>query len=315
MIHVPRPTDAIPGPWRKRAEDETGDAYEHHGLPRPTAAPAPDQRRRRRRAPSTTFDFRAYSDDALKEALNRIYANKCAYCECEAASNQPMDVEHFRPKNAVVELEDPKVKHGGYWWLGAEADNLFPSCADCNRLRWHQIAADAEQEKRGKECYFPLARPDLRAQQPGDEKLEEPLLLNPSDPGDLPDAHLEFLVDDEKRGVVRPRSTQAGPSPKGEKSILVFGLDRLALVQSRSGHASRVVMALKPIERSGRRRASWNADDRSIFEEDLLEFDGAFLGPTAPFLAMTRAIVVARLNPLAGIAAVDELLRRPGFDL
>ena len=43
----------------------------------------------------------------------------------------------------------------------------------------------AKKIKCGKGCYFPLKPGSQRAQNPGDEGLESPLLLNPTEPNDV----------------------------------------------------------------------------------------------------------------------------------
>ncbi len=53
-----------------------------------------------------------------------------------ARALRPVDVEHYRPKNAVADTE-----HEGYWWLAMDWTNLLPSCIDCNRKR-NQKAPD-----------------------------------------------------------------------------------------------------------------------------------------------------------------------------
>ena len=50
---------------------------------------------------------------ALKEHLQDLYHDKCAYCDGSYQAFGYGDVEHFRPKGAVT--EDPT--HSGYWWL------------------------------------------------------------------------------------------------------------------------------------------------------------------------------------------------------
>jgi uncharacterized protein (TIGR02646 family) len=73
-----------------------------------------------------------YYSDPIKEDLEKLYHNKCGFCEIKLQDeNDGYDkftVEHFRPKSH-------------YYWLGAEWTNLFPSCKRCNE---------------NKDDYFPL---------------------------------------------------------------------------------------------------------------------------------------------------------------
>lgn len=46
--------------------------------------------------------FNAYSSDAVKAALKKVFGRKCAFCESLLLGNQPGDIEHYRPKGEVV---------------------------------------------------------------------------------------------------------------------------------------------------------------------------------------------------------------------
>ncbi len=70
------------------------------------------------------------------------FFGKCVYCESLITNNHPGDVEHFRPKGRVTDLNNKpvmiksngkEVSHPGYYWLAYEISNLMPSCEDCNR--------------------------------------------------------------------------------------------------------------------------------------------------------------------------------------
>lgn len=64
----------------------------------------------------------------VKGLLHAMQGKICAYC---GMSTNGLDVEHFRPKGAVVDEGD----RGGYWWLAYECSNYFLGCTVCNRLR------------------------------------------------------------------------------------------------------------------------------------------------------------------------------------
>jgi uncharacterized protein (TIGR02646 family) len=151
--------------------------------------------------------------------LLALFNGKCAYCETDIVSNQPGDVEHFRPKGRVVDdnFKPVRVKyrrwgetdHAGYYWLAYDWDNLFPSCIDCNRYRKHGTGADAGA---GKADRFPVEGP--RALEPDDELKESALLINPSI--DDPAAHLQFLDTGEIVAV----------TAKGKQTLQHLGLNR-----------------------------------------------------------------------------------------
>ena len=64
------------------------------------------------------FPFRAYRARAVREQLDKMFHEKCAYCESIYGGTQPCDIEHFRPKGAV-DIEGKRSKPG-YYWLAAD---------------------------------------------------------------------------------------------------------------------------------------------------------------------------------------------------
>lgn len=219
-------------------------------------------------ANTKAFKFSKYKDPEVKSALVKLFHGKCAYCESDYASTQPMDVEHYRPKGGVDGVND----HRGYWWLAMDWDNLLPSCIDCNRRRKQkapsanevrlvklQAAGDfnhSAQISTGKSTAFPLDEGSFRATKPDHNySAEQRLLLDPA--RDNPRDHLEFYVDRENLiSIVYPKKLSGGQrvlpvadnSPEavidaalaanvskiGAVSIQVYGLNRLDLVQART---------------------------------------------------------------------------------
>ncbi len=173
-----------------------------------------------------SFPFSVYSDPEIKDALDRLFHGKCAYCEAKYAETQPMDVEHWRPKARILE-EDGETYSTGYYWLASDWMNLLPSCIDCNRERMQTDAAENREQPRGKGERFPLADPSRRAKTKGAENDESPLLLHPCK--DDPEEHL--AIND--MAVVVPRVVGSSPSARGKASIAVYGLNRVGLVDER----------------------------------------------------------------------------------
>lgn len=68
---------------------------------------------------SRPYDSR-YKYTDVRDALDKIYHGKCAYCETFDPSPH---VEHYRPKR------------GGYYWLAYSWDNLIISCSKCNTTK------------------------------------------------------------------------------------------------------------------------------------------------------------------------------------
>jgi hypothetical protein len=142
--------------------------------------------------------------------LLRIFEGKCAYCESLITNTQPGDVEHYRPKGRIKEMNGTIVKikgsqteHPGYWWLCYEWSNLLPSCIDCNRRRFQGDDGQAA----GKADLFPIA--GTRAEKPSDPlSMEQALLLNPTEERFNPADHFDFLQD----GKVAPKTPRATTS-------------------------------------------------------------------------------------------------------
>ncbi len=157
-----------------------------------------------------------YKDRSVKEKLNLIYNNKCAYCESKIEHAATLQVEHYRPKDGLEE----EVSHKGYYWLGCEWSNLLLACPKCNG-------------KGGKGTKFPIigARVQssivftdltdlntfnrVRSKADSAELLaEKPYLLNPEI--DNPVEHLTFDSDNQIKGK----------TPRGTKTIEICKLDR-----------------------------------------------------------------------------------------
>ncbi|NJK31730.1 MAG: hypothetical protein HC927_04535 [Deltaproteobacteria bacterium] len=148
----------------------------------------------------------------LKEehyAANRApFWGKCAYCELRIRSSQPGDIEHFRPKGRITDEQTGEpikgrggYDHPGYYWLAYDWRNLLLSCESCNRPN----TRSADGRRIGKWDHFPLADESKRAEAPGGEAEEEPLLINPlvEDPGEhlaVTKEGVLFAVDGSKRG-------------------------------------------------------------------------------------------------------------------
>ena len=226
------------------------------------------ERNREARAENEELDFIRYKTEAVKKELARLFHGKCAYCESFYAGTQPVDVEHYRPKGEV----DGEPDHEGYWWLGANWENLLPSCIDCNRKRRQKtpqgnadglasLSENAEFDRQrtlstGKATAFPLAKDSPRAFEEDDDlEAEVRLLIDPT--RENPADDIAFYVDrDHIISLVypQPRDPQSAPqlpeadephavvgsaeasdiSVKGAVSIQIYGLNRLGLVQART---------------------------------------------------------------------------------
>lgn len=235
-----------------------------------------------------TFKFEAYSDPAVKEALNKLFHYKCAYCESFYGATQPVDVEHFRPKGAV--LVNGKPQGRGYYWLAADWNNLLPSCIDCNRPRTHEIFGGNAQVQ-GKATEFPIVNEAKRAAIPGQEIHERRLLLNPC--LDKPEKHLVFEVLPNNDVIVRPSKKSGGKeSPMGTQSIRVYALQRHELVAARR---DRILLIKAQIARINRLIHRLNQDPEDVeiegwLQEEMQELD-RLLEDDQPYAGMARQYV------------------------
>jgi uncharacterized protein (TIGR02646 family) len=235
-----------------------------------------------------SFDFKAYSDPDVKLALNTLFKFKCAYCESYYGATQPVDIEHFRPKGAV--LVNGKPVGRGYYWLAADWENLLPSCIDCNRPRTQEIfGGDAQVQ--GKATEFPIADEKKRAAGPGQEKLEKRLLLNPC--LDDPKKHLVFEVQPNNEVIVRPAVKSGGKESQiGKESIRVYALQRQGLVAARR---DRILLIKAQVARLNRliRRLDQNPNDEEVgswLQDEMQELDRLLEGDQ-PYAGMARQYV------------------------
>jgi len=236
VISVLKPRSAVPADFLVAAREELGRVLPHFRV----------ARHRRR-----TFKFTAYRHRALKEALEKIFNGKCAYCEWRYAGGSYFEVEHYRPKNH-------------YYWLAAQWSNLLPSCKRCNN---------------GKLSKFPLADPSRQARRKGQERYEKPLLLDPSNPRTRPQDHLIF---DSSDGSVKPVVDRRGRvSPIGETSISVYRLARPGLALDRKEWALRVRDKINLCRAARSKRA----------REEAYQGLKSLVEPHQPFRALTLQVL------------------------
>ncbi|MDO5971429.1 hypothetical protein Q4Q35_16605 [Flavivirga aquimarina] len=173
--------------------------------------------------------FGVYKDDALKKKLKAVFNNKCAYCESDFTHVTPPDIEHFRPKAAInpfTNQKDETLIYPGYYWLGADWDNLLWSCPLCNRKTKQEIPDAVEPVPVGKKNRFPVNNGNRirhHHQIVNDEESHR-LLIDPCK--EDPSEHLEFQTD----GLVMAKlDDQGNPSPMGQASIPAYALNRADL--------------------------------------------------------------------------------------
>ena len=290
MIRMMRPVALAPAAWTAKAAAEQAKVAEKFAEYL--------KLRRKKKDLEFSFDFSAYGDELLREAINTAYRYKCAYCETYYGATQPVAVEHYRPKGAYK--EGRVLVKPGYYWLASAWENLIPSCTDCNSPRRHRMEAAAKEKVlRGKGNFFPLEPKTKRARAPGQEKNEKPLLLHP-ELGDDPEKHLEFLTAHDRVGVIRPAIVQGKESAKGAATIDVCALDRPQLTEARSAHAKRLLSHIRNTRQSMELHQAnpANAGLKETYEQNKADLLQLYLSPTNPYCAMARQIARAELPGL-----------------
>lgn len=193
--------------------------------------------------------LRAYSIGIIDRNLEANEPAKCFYCESYIEFATSLQVEHFRPKAKVDNLDVPFAEqpHSGYFWLGIEWTNLLLSCPKCNG-------------KSAKGNRFPVANPRVPEHNPitvsqanpndfsleriqcmGDRApllTESPILINPEieDPSDL----FTFISD----GSIHPK---ADHQQRAETNISIYDLNRDLLVRERDKKWQQIAKQIKII--------------------------------------------------------------------
>lgn len=150
-----------------------------------------------------------YGTRVVKRQLKADQHDKCGFCEAVFDANVAGDVEHYRPKGAVMTAAG-RI-HPGYYWIGYAWENLSYACPDCNEYRKRDL--------------FPLSDENARARDHHDDlDAEEPLLLDPYGARE-PRQHIVFVGE-----------AATGRTPEGRTTIDVLALSRTSLARDRLDH-------------------------------------------------------------------------------
>lgn len=190
-----------------------------------------------------SMKFDAYSATDVRDALWRLFGQKCAYCEASLLNND-VHVDHHRPKGKLDGADNPG-DHPGYWWLGSAWENLLPACQHCNRSPQYDPATQTKYES-GKRVRFPLLPGSTRCMSEGDGAQEQPALLDPT----IDEPSYFFTV--------RPHGTRPliGIRPgrgvsdalRADESIAIYGLNRPGLADARALHVAGLFLTLDQLK-------------------------------------------------------------------
>lgn len=176
---------------------------------------SPEVRRRQ------TFDPPALKNitQQARDAVLRVFQEKCAYCESNVGASSGGYVDLFRPRRDASALSGEGAPDH-YGWLAYEWENLYLACPACSRA---------------KRSLFPVEGPRAPVMSPIEQvrEIESALLIDPCI--DEPEDHLVFLED----GVVEARSD------RGAATIKILGLNRLELVRQRAAVWQRVSVLVR----------------------------------------------------------------------
>jgi uncharacterized protein (TIGR02646 family) len=151
-------------------------------------------------------------DKDVRGPLWKFHSGKCAYCERTREIKRESDVEHYRPKSAIMGYAGT-----GYWWLAYNWRNYLYACKPCNQG--------------AKKTKFPLLPGGVRAKSPGDSlTAERPALLNPFD--DYPEKCLTY--DWQHSNGLLVKVLGLDDEGRGSRSIEILDLNRLTLMEERA---------------------------------------------------------------------------------
>ena len=199
----------------------------------------------------------------VKEWLKTLSHGKCWYSEAKELCSF-YDVDHFRPKNRAVDLDDRERE--GYWWLAFEWRNYRLSGQICNRPNKNENG-----ELRGKWDYFPLQAGSRVACCPEDDLDDEIIyLLNPIDPYDP-----VLLSFDETGEPVPADEVGTWHSDRVKATIKLLHLDSTPLVEERKKVWSRcrtkLDKAQKIMKDNGNRMSASLKSELKHIQEELRE--------------------------------------------
>ena len=240
---------------------------------------------------------------ALRPLMARLSAGKCWYTESKNPGFD-CDVDHYRPKNRV-KVEQGEPPHGGYYWLAFFWKNYRLSCSRGNRLRKNPET----NVTGGKGERFPLLDPSKRLRTPSQKQTdldsEQPLLLDPTHPGD------EMVLTFTEKGYVAVSpayQSNAVEVKRVEASTLCYHLDwpefREGRVELYNLIERKVLRGNEIAPPKGGSGLTWTAEFKLIvFElQKLMERDQLYSAAAKAYLMMFRSswwveLHVLRITP------------------
>lgn len=145
---------------------------------------------------------RRYTSSGIRNKLNAIYNNKCAYCEKKVLDAE-ISIEHYRPKSI-------------YYWLSYSWDNLLFCCQTCNQNKGNNFDIKNDKVNYNGESFINIHNLGIKY-----NKIEEPFIINP----EIDDIVNE--IDFDKSGQISSKNE------KIDKTIKIIKLYRKELIDIR----------------------------------------------------------------------------------
>jgi uncharacterized protein (TIGR02646 family) len=202
--------------------------------------------------------YTVYSDKSVRKLLAKMFHGKCAYCESKITAIYNGDIEHFRPKGEINEVNPTKP---GYFWLASDWDNLLFACPFCNQTNTHEFinGNNVEEAVFGKLDHFPLDTETHRLKytngliyltdsatykQAFDLEESERLLLNP-----CKDENIEkYFKFDDGGAIISNDGLTDFEEKKAQTSIFTFALHRLPLTIAREEKIIQIKAQIRRVE-------------------------------------------------------------------
>lgn len=253
---------AIDEKWKKRAEKALNEVL---------AADEDDR--------STVIDQHEAIWRVARRALRALSHGKCWYSEAPQSGAQ-QDVDHFRPKGGVFGHKDSR----GYWWLAFDPANFRLSCQFCNQIRNNQ-----EDGTGGKSTYFPLEDESERVNYGSRAKLkrEQPLLLDPCDPGDI--GLLWF--EDDGQPVVDEQLSELNKR-RVEASISIYNLRSPSFVKGRVDQIKPAKVAIAQAKKAQKEIDEGDPTQKQALE-NAIQALMVLLAREQPYTAAVRCILMS----------------------
>ncbi len=219
------------------------------------------------RAGHAKFPFRVYRDKSVREALDRLFQHKCAFCESRIGHASFTEIEHFRPKQRAIDLDGSHFPVH-YFWLANEWRNLYPACEVCNHSKRNRFPIAGER----------AAIDDAEQDPEALFEIEKPLLLDPCREDDRPEQKLVYTED----GLV------TSDDERGRITIEILGLNRTPLVEARRRTLDHLLAQIHAVEAL---TTAMDRGERALDESLLTEEIERIMVTTqdgAPFAGMCR---------------------------